>query len=492
MTQTPDDPTPSDAGRPKIGDKPRGAAGGDLSHDPKTWFRAGGAAPKPDSTSQAGPNIQPAQITPQAGELPAESFEPSTLEAAAGEGNIFLTHKFKLIGGAVAVIALIGAVIVFWPHAKRITAAAPTFATADHGPQKRVLNLAAGQDVGQLLTDAGVTKTDAAGVVAAMKDQAFPDGARVEMTVQPTGDTYALQHIDIRPLTGTGVEMDKVGGAYVAKAITIKTTMKTFDIRGEMDGNSFYTSAVTAGVPDYLIDDIANAFSFDFDFVREIHPGDVFEVVLEAPVNPDGKVAGTQNVLFASLTTPTKSKAFYRFQAPGQAQAQWYDPSGGTAQKSLMRTPVQGARVTSTFGMRNHPVLGYTRMHKGVDFGVPIGTPVYASGDGVVGYVGVHGGHGNYIRIDHTKTLSTAYAHLSAYGDGIVVGTKVHQGQQIALSGNTGLSTGPHLHYEVIVNGEQVDPLGYVASGGETLLQGDALKAFMKERLRIDGARTGG
>ena len=465
MTTTPDDPaqpTGPDAagdGRPKIGDKPRGAAEEDLSHDPKTWFRPGSQP----AESPAAPTPAPAPF--------------------------LVRHKLKLAGGAVALVVLVAAGILFWPHAKPVTAAAPTFATADHGPQKRVLSLAPAEDLGQLLGDAGVVKADVAALDAALKGQTFPQGGRVEMTVQPVGDSYTLQHLDVRPLQGAGVDIDRADNAFVVKAITIKTVMKTFDVRGEMDGNSFYSSAVTAGVPDYLIDDIANAFSFDFDFVREIHPGDTFEVVLEAPVNPDGKVAGTESVLFASLTTPTKSKAFYRFQAPDQANPQWFDSSGGTVQKSLMRTPVQGARVTSTFGMRMHPVLGYTRMHKGVDFGVPIGTPVYASGDGVVGYVGVHGGHGNYIRIDHTKTLSTAYAHLSAYGDGIVVGAQVHQGQQIALSGNTGLSSGPHLHYEIIVNGEQVDPLAYQATSG-SVLTGDPLKAFLKERLRIDTART--
>jgi murein DD-endopeptidase MepM/ murein hydrolase activator NlpD len=154
-----------------------------------------------------------------------------------------------------------------------------------------------------------------------------------------------------------------------------------------------------------------------------------------------------------------------------------------------MRTPVEGARISSSFGPRMHPVLGYTRVHKGTDFATPVGTKVYASGDGVVDFVGLHGGHGNYISVRHTKSLETAYAHLSVYGSGIAVGTAVRQGQEIALSGNSGLSSGPHLHYEVIVDGEQVDPMSYETESGRRLADA-ALAAFQKERDRIDTLRA--
>lgn len=249
-------------------------------------------------------------------------------------------------------------------------------------------------------------------------------------------------------------------------------------LHGEMDGESFYTSAVAAGVDDRLITEITGALAFDFDFVREIHQGDVFSVAVEQ------RAGGAPPVLlYVSLVTAEKTKALYRFRGA------WYDAEGTAAQRSLMRTPVEGGRVTSTFGMRDHPVLGYTRMHKGVDFGVPVGTPVYASGDGVIDAIGEHTGYGNYLRIVHTKTLATAYGHLSAYPPEMRIGTHVRQGQVVAFSGNTGISTGPHLHYEILVDGTQVNPLEYKVEGGATL-SGDALAAFVAQRARIDAARA--
>jgi murein DD-endopeptidase MepM/ murein hydrolase activator NlpD len=246
---------------------------------------------------------------------------------------------------------------------------------------------------------------------------------------------------------------------------------------------------VAAGVTDVLIPDFAAAFAFDFDFQREIRPGDIFEAAIEEHTDGSGQTVGPARLVYASLQTAQKSRALYRFRPPGEAQLAWFDGDGKSIVRSLMRTPVEGARISSSFGARKHPVLGYTRMHKGTDFATPIGTPVYASGDGVVDFMGVHGGHGNYIRVRHTKTLETAYAHLSAYGAGLQVGSPVVQGQIVARSGNTGLSSGPHLHYEVIIDGEQVDPMTYQTTSGRNLA-GAALQAFLKERDRIDVLRA--
>lgn len=272
-------------------------------------------------------------------------------------------------------------------------------------------------------------------------------------------------------------------------AVTSVLTRRTRVLRGEIDQQSFYTSAVAAGVDDRLISQIATAFTFDFDFVREIHPGDVFEVAVDETVDAQGNVVGVPKLLYVSLVTAAKSKELYLFRLSPQSEATWYDGDGRSTRRSLMRTPVDGAHVTSTFGMRNHPVLGYTRMHKGVDFGTPVGTPVYASGDGVVTAIGLHSGYGNYLRIEHSPTLSTAYGHLSGYPPGIAIGTHVHQGQVVALSGNTGISTGPHLHYEILIDGQQVDPLLYKVDAGVSLA-GSALIAFRDARDRIDALRA--
>jgi murein DD-endopeptidase MepM/ murein hydrolase activator NlpD len=247
---------------------------------------------------------------------------------------------------------------------------------------------------------------------------------------------------------------------------------------GEMDQQSFYTSAVAVGIDDRLVSQITSALAFDFDFVREIHPGDVFDVAVE-----DNAGSAAPALLYVSLRTAEKTKAVYRFRGA------WYDGQGLATQRALMRTPVEGARVTSTFGMRDHPVLGYTRMHKGVDFGVPIGTPVYASGDGTVAAAGPNDGYGFYLRIAHTKSLATAYGHLSGYPPSIKIGGQVRQGEVVAFSGNTGISTGPHLHYEILVNGEQVNPLEYKLESASAL-RGEALMEFVRLRDRVDAARA--
>jgi murein DD-endopeptidase MepM/ murein hydrolase activator NlpD len=245
---------------------------------------------------------------------------------------------------------------------------------------------------------------------------------------------------------------------------------------------------VTAGLSDDLIPAFFQAFVYDFDFQREILPGDVFEAAFEETVNGQDEAIGAKRLIYASMTTKAKACALYSFTAQGQP-AGWFDGAGRSIQRGLMKTPVLGARISSGFGMRFHPVLGFTRMHKGTDFATPVGTPVFASGAGKITFMGVHGGHGNYIAIEHTPTLSTAYAHLSKFGDGLQVGSSVAQGQQIALSGNTGLSSGPHVHYEVIVNGEQVDSQTYQSEAGH-VLAGPELAAFLHERDRIDAERV--
>jgi murein DD-endopeptidase MepM/ murein hydrolase activator NlpD len=198
---------------------------------------------------------------------------------------------------------------------------------------------------------------------------------------------------------------------------------------------------------------------------------------------------GAERLVYASLQTQTKSRALYLFQPAGEAKPSWFDGKGAAVARGLMRTPVEGARITSSFGPRLHPVLGYTRVHKGTDFAVPVGTTVYASGDGVVDFMGPHGGHGNFVRIRHSPELQTAYAHLSGYAPGMSVGAAVRQGQAIGLSGNTGLSSGPHLHYEVIVRDVQVDPMAF-QTNSRRALKGEALAAFRKMRDRLDALRA--
>lgn len=356
---------------------------------------------------------------------------------------------------------------------------------------RRTFAIARVQDLAAALVAEGVDQDRAIqlGLVANEKLEAAPGSLRVTLRFRP-GQAGVVDQVELRRPDGSGLILHG-GGAGPVQAAPLATgrTTEIKVVRGEMDANSFYSSAVAAGVRDSLIDDFAAAFAFDFDFQREIRPGDIFEAAFERRVDEEGVVGGSERLVYVSLQTQAKSRALYLFQPPGEARPNWFDGNGASVVRGLMRTPVQGARITSSFGPRVHPVLGYTRVHKGTDFAVPIGTTVYASGDGVVDFVGPHGGHGDFVRIRHKDGVETAYAHLSRYAAGVVVGATVRQGQAVAFSGNTGLSSGPHLHYEVIVRGAQVDPMGFQMTQGRTL-QGQALELFRRERDRLDGLRA--
>ncbi|WP_454718782.1 peptidoglycan DD-metalloendopeptidase family protein [Caulobacter segnis] len=355
---------------------------------------------------------------------------------------------------------------------------------------RRTFAIARVQDLAAALVAEGVSQDRAIklGLVANEKLDAAPGQLRVTMRFA-AAQPGVVQEIELRRADGSGLLLRGYGAGAEARSLKSDRTVEVKVVRGEMDANSFYSSAVAAGVRDSLIDDFAAAFAFDFDFQREIKPGDIFEAAFERQIDGEGAVAGSERLVYVSLQAGAKVRALYAFQPPGEAQSSWFDGNGVSVVRGLMRTPVNGARITSSFGPRLHPVLGYTRLHKGTDFAVAVGTAVYASGDGVVEFAGPHGGHGNFVRIRHKARLETAYAHLSRFAPGIVVGAAVRQGQPIAFSGNTGLSSGPHLHYEVVVDGAQVDPMSFQTSQGRSL-NGQALVAFRRERDRIDGLRA--
>jgi murein DD-endopeptidase MepM/ murein hydrolase activator NlpD len=228
-------------------------------------------------------------------------------------------------------------------------------------------------------------------------------------------------------------------------------------------------------------------FSFDVDFQRELQPGDSFEVLYEALFEDDGSLAKTDGVLYASLTLSGERLDLYNF-TPHSGHSDFFDGKGQSVRKTLMRTPIDGARLSSRFGMRKHPVLGYSRLHKGTDFAAPRGTPIYAAGDGVVESAGRNGAYGKYLRIRHNSTYKTAYAHMKRIAKGMRRGKRVRQGQIIGYVGSTGRSTGPHLHYEVLRGGRQVNPLKIKLPSGEKLKAAD-LESFERQRERIDALR---
>jgi murein DD-endopeptidase MepM/ murein hydrolase activator NlpD len=247
---------------------------------------------------------------------------------------------------------------------------------------------------------------------------------------------------------------------------------------------SIYETALRNKVPASVIEDMVRIYSYDVDFQRKVQPGDSFDVFYAG--DEEGVTATEKNeVLFASLTVGGETKKYYRFQTPDDAVVDYYDETGKSAKKFLVRKPVSNAIMRSGFGARRHPILGYVKMHTGVDWAAPYGTPIFASGNGVVEKAEREGGYGNYVRLKHNNGYETAYGHMSAFAKGMEPGKRVRQGQVIGFVGSTGQSTGSHVHYEILVNGRFVDPMRIKLPRGRSL-DGPVLSSFEKERDRLD------
>jgi murein DD-endopeptidase MepM/ murein hydrolase activator NlpD len=300
----------------------------------------------------------------------------------------------------------------------------------------------------------------------------------------------SLMSIRLRPSVEQDVEvaLDEGESTFVARAIERQLEAEPRYATGTID-SSLFAAADEAGVPHAVLVDAIRTFSFDVDFQRDIQEGDSFQLVYDGFRDDSGRFVKSGDILFAELVLSGKPIRLYRF-TPESGVTDYFNEKGQSVRKTLLRTPVDGARVSSTFGMRKHPVLGYSKMHKGIDFAAPPGTPIYAAGDGVVEKASRWGGYGNYVRIRHNSTYKSAYAHMQKFGKGIRAGTRVKQGQVIGYVGTTGRSTGPHLHYEVLVDDAQVNPRSIKLPAGEVLAGAD-LEAFREEMAHIDGLRTG-
>lgn len=248
--------------------------------------------------------------------------------------------------------------------------------------------------------------------------------------------------------------------------------------------DSLFETGRSAGLPESVMQRMMRVQAYDVDFKRQVQPGDSFEVFYIADDN-EGNVSGDPEVLYTALTVRGETKRFYRFRTPDDGVVDFYDEEGKSAKKFLIRKPMNGGVYRSGFGMRRHPILGYRKLHTGVDWAARRGTPIVAAGNGIVEKAKWANGYGRFTLIKHTNGYETAYAHQDAFAEGIAPGVKVRQGQVIGYVGSTGLSTGPHLHYEVIVNGRPVDPMRIRVPRGRSL-QGQLLTAFQREKARIN------
>ena len=246
---------------------------------------------------------------------------------------------------------------------------------------------------------------------------------------------------------------------------------------------SLYKSAEKQKIPANIIIEFAGIYGFQVDFQRDIRKKDKFQILYELYLNEKNEVIETGEILFANLKLSGQDNTLYYFDYSGSEGH--YDRNGKSVKKALMKTPINGARLSSPFGMRKHPIDGFNKMHRGTDFAAPMGTPIMASGDGVVKKAGWFGGGGNCVKIKHNSTYQTVYAHMSKFARGIKAGVRVKQGQTIGYVGSTGKSTGPHLHYEVIVNGKKVNSQKLKLPSGK-ILKGEERKLFETKKIKLD------
>ena len=248
--------------------------------------------------------------------------------------------------------------------------------------------------------------------------------------------------------------------------------------------DSLYNSAINLGIKPNIIIEFARLYGFQIDFQRDIWKNDSFQIIYEEFTNEDNIVVDTGEIIFANLNLQDTDYQLYKFEYE-ENKIDYFDENGKSIRKTLMKTPINGARLSSSYGKRKHPILGYTKMHTGTDFAAPKGTPIMASGDGKVIKAGWCGGGGNCVKIKHNSTYQTVYAHMSKFGRGIKKGVRVKQGQVIGYVGSTGMSTGPHLHYEVIENGKKINSQKLKLPSGK-ILKGSNRKNFEVAKIKID------
>lgn len=370
---------------------------------------------------------------------------------------------------------------------------------------ERVHIVKKGDSVQSILRDLGATPGEAQAIAnnlgARGREGGLKEGQKLRILMAPTGPGQQRQQ-PVRVIVANDTTIEAVAalsdlGKYVAvdvqsfNSVTETASKSDDDDDDDDDGTgvrlyqSIYETALRNKVPATVIEDMIRIYSYDVDFQRRVQAGDSFEVFFAGEDETPAVSNEKNEVLYAALTVGGETKKYYRFQTPDDSVVDYYDETGKSAKKFLVRKPVNNAIMRSGFGGRRHPILGYTKMHTGVDWAAPYGTPIFASGNGVVEKAQWEGGYGKYIKIKHPNGYETAYGHMTAFAKGMEPGKRVNQGQVIGFVGSTGLSTGAHVHYEILVNGRFVDPMRVKLPRGRSL-DGPLLANFETERDRID------
>ena len=336
--------------------------------------------------------------------------------------------------------------------------------------QEAQFSLQSGETLSKLMSRAGFDRRNAANVIALLSKRINVRRLQIGMTFTIVSDSQERpigMHFKDKDDFDHYIVFDEAQSWFAFRTVRPVQRYLVY-ATGTIDG-TIYDAVGSQNVPYTALDEFVRVLGFSVDFQREIRSGDEFELLYERRMDKlTGEDLGSGKLHYAGLRLSGDTMSFFRYEKPNNIVG-WYDRDGKSAVRTLMRTPINGARLSSKYGMRRHPITGYNAMHRGVDFGAPKGTPILAAGSGVVQKAGWFGNYGRYIRIRHTGRYSTAYAHMTRLADGITAGARVSQGQVIGFVGSTGRSTGPHLHFEVLVNNKQVNPLTVKLPSGDSL-----------------------
>ena len=315
-----------------------------------------------------------------------------------------------------------------------------------------------GDSIQRILYDQKISPSDVNNVINALRREynigTLRNDQKVYLIVkrEKNGNFVSRLTVNIDNITSVHVFLNK-DNVYETRRVTKILTKKNHLVETTID-RGIYRTAKQSGIENSIVAQFARLYGFEVDFQRDLKKNDKIKIFYERYLDDDGVSQRTGNIIYSEITNVERNIILYRYEYPNGSIA-YFTPEGKSIEKSLMRTPINGAKLSSRYGFRIHPILGYNQMHQGTDFAAPIGTPVMASGAGTVEYSGWKGGYGKFISIRHSAVYQTNYAHLQDYAKGIRRGAKVQQGQVIGYLGSTGSSTGPHLHYEVVVNGKK-------------------------------------
>ena len=356
-----------------------------------------------------------------------------------------------------------------------------------NSPYQEVQYLIKNNDsIEKILNKLGINKNDIKAISNNLKQKKLTNiyaGRELFLVLKKLEDGSKTVVNLVYPVNNTlKIEIRKSQNNFIVKENILKLYKKEVVVKNEIK-NNLYSAAVEVGAEPNIIIEFARIFGFEVDFQRDIRKGDWFEILYERFEDDNNKVQDTGKIIYASMFVNGNEINLYRFN--DGVDIGFYDIKGKSIVKSLMKTPINGARLSSSYGMRKHPILGYNKMHRGTDFAAPAGTPIMASGSGKITRARWCGGGGNCVKIKHNSTYETIYAHMKSFAKGIREGKRVKQGQIIGYVGSTGMSTGPHLHYEVVVNGKKVNSQKLKLPSGK-ILKGEPRKNFELERIKID------